>query len=405
MDARIDFDKFAKDQEYRLSIRDLNDRGGNNFAYRLTIRTVEPDFQAKFFPDIPRLTRAGHATVRCEVTRTGGFPGAVRVSLEGLPPGVYSEPLLLTAETPSTGLLVISAASDASMGSFPVRLNASSIINGKAITHLAEPVIPGQKPRKLRRGSRSTEDRAVNDAFLTVLDTPAFVLDLLSLSAEADQNQSATIQVRAQRMNGFTNDIELSAEGYSTDREPISKNFDIPSVTIKGEQSRGKLTLNAKSAAETGTRTIVIKGTAVVSGQTNVQYTQTIPLTINPIPFSLDSSLPRLSVTALPPGAKSAAGEAVFSIKAGRRAGFTGEITLSIEGLPEGIVASFDKIPANQDEAAVKITATGKAPVGKELSFTFLGTGMFKDRNYKYRTPAIKLSVTAPEETLTSANK
>jgi len=87
-----------------------------------------------------------------------------------------------------------------------------------------------------------------------------------------------------------------------------------------------------------------------VNGQTNIQYTQTIPLTINQIPFALASSLPRLSVAALPPGSKSAAGEAVFSVKAERRAGFKGEIALSVEDCQDGVVAAFDKIAANQDE-------------------------------------------------------
>jgi len=404
MDARMEFD-FAKDQEYRLSIRDLNERGGSKFAYRLSIHPPEPDFLVKFFPDIPRLTRSGHATVRCEVTRTGGFAGSVRVAFEGLPPGVYGEPLVLTADTPSSGLMVISAAADAALGSFPIQIRGGGVINGKLITHFAEPVIPGQKSRRVRRGSRSTEDQVVNDAFLTVLDTPPFVLDLLSLKAEADQDQSASIQVGAQRMNDFTNDIELVAEGYSADREPLSKNFDVPAITLKADQSRAKLILNAKPNAETGTRTVVIKGTAVVNGQTNTQYTQTVPLTINQIPFTLASSLPRLSVAALPPGSKSAAGEAVFSVKADRRAGFKGEIALSIEGLPDGIIAAFDKIAANQDEASVKITATDKAPVEKEISFTFLGVGMFNDRNYKHRTAPIKLIVNASEEVLSSAHK
>ena len=95
----------------------------------------------------------------------------------------------------------------------------------------------------------------------------------------------------------------------------------------------------------------------------------------------------------------------MFSVKADRRAGFKGEIALSIEGLPDGIIAAFDKIAVNQDEASVKITATDKAPVEKEISFTFLGVGMFNDRNYKHRTAPIKLIVTASEEVLSSAHK
>src|SRR5258708_13844147 len=122
--------------------------------------------------------------------------------------------------------------------------------------------------------------------------------------AEADQDQSATIQVRAQRMNDFTTDIELIAEGYSADREPFTKNFDVPAEALKPDQSRAKLIMNAKPNAETGTRTVVIKGTAVIDGQTNIQYTQTIPLTIHEIPFTLAGSPPPLSATAFPPGSQ-----------------------------------------------------------------------------------------------------
>ena len=405
MDARIDYDKFAKDQEYTLSIRDLNDRGGDNFAYRLSIHLPEPDFSVKFFPDIPRLNRGGHATVRCEVTRLGGFSGAVRASFEGLPSGVYSEPLVLTTDNPGTGMMLLSAANDAALGHFPIKLTVTGSVNGKPVTHLAEPVVPGQKPRRLKRGSRAADDRALDDTYLTVLDTPPFVLDLLSLAAETDQDQSATVEVRAQRLSEFTNTIELTAEGYSTDREPITKNVDVPAVAIKAGASRAKLALNAKAGAETGTRTIIVKGTATVNGQTTTQYTQPIPLTVRPIPFTLASSLPRLSVTALPPEVKSAAGEAVFSVKADRRADFNGEIALTLEGLPEGIVATYDKIPADQSEATVKLTASPKAPVGKEISFTFTGVGMFNDRNYKKRTGPIKLTVTAPEESVVVGGK
>ncbi|MEY2428229.1 MAG: hypothetical protein QOJ40_1114, partial [Verrucomicrobiota bacterium] len=287
----------------------------------------------------------------------------------------------------------------------PIKMTAVGTVNGKTTTHLAEPIIPGQKPRKLKRGSRVPDDRAMDDAYLTVLDTPLFILDLLSLTAETDQDQSATVEVRAQRSSEFTNNIDLTAEGYSTDREPISKNVDVPAAALKANETRVKLALNAKSGSETGTRTIVVKGTATVNGQTTTQYTQAIPLTVRPIPFTLASSLPRLSVTALPPDAKSAAGEAVFSVKADRRAGFNGEIALTLEGLPEGVVATYDKIPADQSEASVKLTATPKAPVGKEISFTFLGTGTFNDRIYKKRTGPIKLTVTAPEESVVVGGK
>jgi len=404
MDARIDFDRFVHDQDYTLTIRDLNQRGGPNFSYRLSIHPVEPDFIVRFFPDTPRLNRGSHTRVRCEIVRLGDFNGSVRVAFEGLPPGVYADPLVMSTETPGTGLLVLSATPEAALGHFPLKLTGSATVRGTAVSHAAEPIIPGQKTRRGKRGVRTAEDRALDDAYLTVLDTPPFVLDLLSLAGETDQDNAATIEVRVQRAPGFTNDIDLTAEGYSTDREPITKNIDVPAAALKGDQTRTKIKLNAKSGAELGTRTIIVRG-STTNGPSNPQYTVALPLTIRPIPFTLASSLPRLSVTALPPNSKSAAGEAVFSVKADRRQGFSGEIALTVEGLPEGIVSTFEKIGAGQGEATVKITAATNAPVGKEISFTFLGVGMFNDRNYKQRTPAIKLTVNAPEEAVTTVKK
>jgi hypothetical protein len=306
----------------------------------------------------------------------------VRASLEGLPPGVYSEPLVFTSGHPITGLMVVSAAKDASLGHFPIHLSAAAVLNDSMIS----------RPGELNRSRRPDDE-----GFITVLDTPPFVVDVLSLLAEADQGQAATVEVQVQRAPGFTNEIQLTAEGYSLKGEPITNNIEISAASLFPGQTTTNLGLNVKSGAETGTRTIVVKATSTNNGGTITEYTQALPLTVRPIPFTLAGSLPRLSVAALPPGVKSAAGEAVFLVKADRRAGFNGEIPLTLEGLPEGIVATFEKIPAGQSEIPVKLTANDKAPLDKEISFTFRGTGTLNDRNYKYSTPSIRLTVTKPE--------
>jgi hypothetical protein len=66
--------------------------------------------------------------------------------------------------------------------------------------------------------------------------------------------------------------------------------------------------------------------------------------------------------------------------------------------MPAGITATLEKIGANASETTLKIVATEKAPVGTN-SITVLGTGVHKDRNYRYRTGKIELVVSAPEAT------
>jgi hypothetical protein len=386
-DARIEFDA-KKDAEYLLAIRDLTERGGDNFAYRLSIRPPSggpaAGFTARFSPDTPRVHRGSHTKIRCDVTRVAGFDGPVRFAFQDLPTGVFSEPLVLSS-APASGIMLISALKDAPLGNFPIKLSAMGTVGGKPITRTAEPL---------------SDDKPVREAFLTVLEPPPFTLELVTLSASVEQNQSATVEVLAQRREDFPNEIKLSAEGYSAGKDPITKSFDVGEVTLKPAESLGKLTLKARQDSEVGTRTIVVRGIGGLNGQIYAQYTRGMPITISQIPFVVSSTLSRLAVTALPTNAQSAASEAATTIKVERRAGFTNEVALSLDGMPAGINVTLDKIPANGAETTLKLVATEKAPVGTN-SVTIVGTGLHNDRSYKHRSAMISLVISAPEATET----
>ena len=158
------------------------------------------------------------------------------------------------------------------------------------------------------------------------------------------------------------------------------------------------LNLKARLDSEVGTRLIVLKGETTVNGQTIAQYSSAIPVAVSQVPFVLSTALKRLTVTALPPGTQSAAAETTFTVKAERRAGFNGEIALALDGVPEGVTATIDKILANSAEAIVKLVATDKASAGKEFQLTIRGTGSFNERNYKHSPEQIKLTINAPAE-------
>ena len=378
-DARIEFDA-KKDAEYVLSIRDLTQRGGDRFGYRLAIRPPsaagEAGFTARFLPDAPRVNRGSHTRIRCEVTRLAGFDGPVRFTAEDLPSGVTAEPVVI-ASAPASGLMTISALNEAELGTFPIKVVASGIIGGKTVRRDAEG-LSGNKPAR--------------EAFLTVLDTAPFTIEPITLSAALEQNEVARIEVMAQRKEGFTGDIKLTAEGFSAGREPITKSFTMSDGLLNGSQNTGRVKLQARLDSEVGTRTIVIKGE---SGNV-VQYSRPIPITVSQVPFVASATLTRLSVTALPASAQSAASEAATTVKLERRAGFTNEVQLAVEGLPAGIVSTLDNISATGTESALKLVATEKAPAGTN-SLTIVATGMHNDRNYKHRSAPITLIISAPE--------
>jgi len=379
-DARIER-KFGEAGEYIIRIRDLLQRGGDDFGYRLSIRPPKPDFTVSFSPDTPRVARGSYAIVTVEAQRQAGFDGAVEAWLENLPAGVTAEPLMVPPDSAVSPLIVLHADETAPLGQHRITLAASGVIGGQKV---------------VREGRPQANGRGVREAFLTVLNKPAFTLEPITLSALMEQNQSATVELLIHRHNGFMGDIQVTTEGFSAGKEPLTRNVELQPVTLKGAESRATLNLKAKLDSETGTRMILFKAEAKVDGQTNVQYSRPIPLTIGPVPFTLANSLPRLAVTAMPPEKKSAASEAEFSVKANRRGWFTDDIDLAVEGAPDGLLINSTNIARGTGEAGFKIIASDKAPVGKDVSLTVVGTANINGRNYKFRGAPVVVTINAP---------
>ena len=155
--------------------------------------------------------------------------------------------------------------------------------------------------------------------------------------------------------------------------------------------------MKARLDSEVATRPAYLRAEGAANGQSFVSYSSPIPISTSPIPFVLSTTLKRVGVTVLPEGSESAAGEAVFVVRAERRAGFNGEIELKVEGVPEGVRAEVPKIPAGAGEITVKLVSTPTAAPGKEHALTVTGTGLHNDRIYRFQPATVMLTVSAPE--------
>jgi hypothetical protein len=127
-------------------------------------------------------------------------------------------------------------------------------------------------------------------------------------------------------------------------------------------------------------------------------------MTISQVPFIVSSTLSRLSITALPTNSASAARETSTTIKVERRAGFAGEVALSLEGVPTNVVTTLSNIPASAAETTLKIEATEKSAIGTNFTINVVGAATFNDRNYKHKSGGIALVVSAPEMTEIATN-
>src|SRR5262249_26650117 len=86
-DPGLDFTVPAGAATLIVGVKDLHNRGGENFVYRLTVASVnQPDFSLVLLEDRQQLPRGGAAIVRVRANRAG-YNGPIKLTLVGAPTG------------------------------------------------------------------------------------------------------------------------------------------------------------------------------------------------------------------------------------------------------------------------------------------------------------------------------
>ena len=133
-DSRLDF-VAPEDGEYLVRVTDATGNGGEAYAYRLTLRPLDPDFDVSTGPYRVNVAQGSRVPIDVRVLRRDGFDGAVRVQFHDVPDGFTIEPGILE---PGDDLLRLALVAEPGAQSTPVdsrfRLSAESVIDGEAVT-------------------------------------------------------------------------------------------------------------------------------------------------------------------------------------------------------------------------------------------------------------------------------
>ena len=183
--------------DYIVSIRDLTFGGGPSFGYRLHLLPSAggpADFALRFLPDAPRVARGSNAKIWCEVVRLNGYKGNINVTLEGLPAGVEVTGGVATLGEQTSGIFTLSAAAEADLGSFPIKLKGVGTFGAQ---------------QAVRYGEAELNSRLVRGAYLTVLDKPPFTIDaMVGIRPEQLAAYPAEVQRLNSRLNGPSPELE-----------------------------------------------------------------------------------------------------------------------------------------------------------------------------------------------------
>jgi hypothetical protein len=208
-----------------------------------------------------------------------------------------------------------------------------------------------------------------------VVHTPSFLLSASPSILGFNQGASGTSGITVTPQFGFSDAVTLTATGLPSG---VTASF-TPNPTT----GTSTLTLTASSNATPGVSTVTVTGT---SG--SLTATSTISLTIHGPTFTLSG----------PVTASVGQGSTVTSyVSVFGQYGFTGNVSLSVSGLPVGVTAAFTPNPTSTGTSTpLVLTASSSAVVGQSI-LTITGTS----GNLTAST-TIALGVYAPSFTLSA---
>jgi hypothetical protein len=355
MDQRIDF-KAPADGDYFLEVQHLNYVGGPNEVYRISVVPYEPDFEVSLGLDRYEIAQVGKHYVPVNVTRHD-YAGPIEVVAMGTP-GISGQ-AIIAAGAPSApnvhaGQLPVQVDDKTPMGPHAIRIQAKATINGKVVTHFAnQRVLVSQGLANLGFPPRFL----FSEVGLAVTEKAPF-----TLSAKFDQPEThvggvANVTVAANRANGFTEEIALSALGVPPNVTPALKN-------IPKDQKEVKIQLTSAGNAALGSFPISFSGKAKVNQKEFSAATELAELRLV-APFELKVEPTPLK---LAPGDK-----AKVKITATRKANYKGSINLEIRNLPANVTAPKVTIPIEQSMVEIEVTAASNAAPGDKADVNILG--------------------------------
>ena len=191
--------KAPADGEYRLRVRDLQHgtRGGPEFAYRLSVRQAQPDFQLSLSADYANVTQGSRTDLDLTVKRCGGFTGPIELSLAGLPEGVTFEPPRV-ADNQTSLKLALKASDDTRPTDATLRISGKAMIASQPVEHIANVASLGEVPAAI-----------ANTVQLTVQHKPIFKLTCNEAYQYGHRGTIYPYAMQIERLGGFDGEIHV----------------------------------------------------------------------------------------------------------------------------------------------------------------------------------------------------
>ena len=241
---------FATPGDYVVRIKDVEQKGGEEYAYRLSIGPPEPDFALRVTPSNPVAGQGDTAVLTVAALRKNGFSGEIALSIQGLPNGSVVSGTMIPANQ-DEGVITVTVPPNAPLGVSSPTIVGTGTIGGKPVVRRANPA------ETVMQAFFYTHNVFTSELLLGIAEPPPIristshptgnVLDL-KIGAEVP------ITVKAVRKPGVTGGIQLIAQ------KPVN-GFAVRTPFLAADKDEIVVTLSALKGAPVGTtQSIVLTG-------------------------------------------------------------------------------------------------------------------------------------------------
>jgi hypothetical protein len=373
---RLDFTA-AADGDYTLALEHLHYWGGPEETYRITFLPYEAGFELKVDLDRFSLPQAGTVAIPIHVIRHD-YAGPIEVSVQGdgvagmltIPAGQPAKP------NEPAGQLQLTATVNTPIGPQIVAIQGKAAINGKSFTTLGSVRdVISREMAGLPVPPRETWTRIA----LAVTPKVPFTLAAKFDSPSGTPGEPVPLRVIATRDAGFTEEIALSVVGLPANTAAALKN-----IAAKATEEKGLLNPAANAAA--GQFAITIVGKAKYKDvEFEVKATPMQLVLADKPPFTLSAKFDAPSTMLGKPTS--------LTVTVTRTPDYTGEIALTLAGLPANVMPTLKNIAANMNDAKLQLSPAANATPG-QYSIIVTGKVKHKNKDYTVNATAVPLVLT-----------
>ncbi|MFN3651177.1 MAG: pre-peptidase C-terminal domain-containing protein [Armatimonadota bacterium] len=269
-DSALNFTPPA-DGDYLAEVSSLSGRGGDGYYYRLRLSPPEgPDYRLTVAPDNPTIPPGAAAVITVTAERRGGFNEEIPLRIEGLPAGVVASPAAIRKGQGSTLVTLFAPA-----GTAPVHSRISVVGSAKMGEQTVERRAAGTEKYQPPLTNQPNQQKTRETELLVgaVGAAPKYVLEVTGDAAEVQAGQKVELTVRVKRQDDFKEDVAVTVLG-------LPGNVKAAGLTIKKDQTEGKLVLEAAGNAAVGPSSVVVQG----NGKNVVVAAPAVALTVKPAP-------------------------------------------------------------------------------------------------------------------------